>query len=157
VLNANNEQVNTADVQLTITDSAGRKQYFSFERAGTGYKLNIGIWAGGVYTYSAKTTYNDKPLTANGSFVIESMPLELMENGADYALLYGLSKKYNGGFVTAAQVGSLFDSIIKNDRIKPLIVTNTESAPLVDRKWFFFMILAFAIAEWLLRKYWLAQ
>ncbi len=157
LLNANNEQVNTADVQLTITDSAGRKQDFSFERSGTGYKLNIGIWAGGVYTYSAKAAYNDKTLTANGSFVIESVPLELMESGADYALLYGLAKKYNGGFVTAANVGSLYDSIIKNDRIKPLIITNTESAPLVDRKWFFFVLLAFAVVEWLLRKYWLAQ
>ena len=50
VLNANNEQVNTPDVQLTITDSAGRKQNFSFERSGTAYNLNIGIWAGGTYT-----------------------------------------------------------------------------------------------------------
>lgn len=157
LLNANNEQVNTAEVQLTIVDNTGKKQNFSFERSGNSYNLNVGIWAGGNYTYSAKTTYNDKVYTSNGSFVVESMPLELMESGADFPLLYGLAKKYNGGFVTAANVATLYDSIIRNDRVKPLIVTNTETVPLVDRKWYFFLILIIAAGEWLLRKYWLAQ
>jgi hypothetical protein len=155
--NANNEQVNTPDVQLVITDSAGRKQNFSFERAGSAYSLNIGIWAGGSYTYAANTTFNGKAYTANGSFVVESMPLELMESGADYPLLFGLAKKYNGGFVTANNVVSLYDSITHNDHVKPLIQTTTETVPLVDRKWYFFIILLIAVGEWLLRKYWLAQ
>ncbi len=157
LLNANNEQVNTADAALTITDSAGSKQNFSFERSGTAYSLNIGIWAGGTYTYSAHATYNGKTYTANGSFVVESMPLELMESGADYPLLYGLARKYNGGFVPAKNVSSLYDSITHNEQVKPVIQTNTESVPLVDRKWYFFIILLVAVAEWLLRKYWLAQ
>jgi len=157
LLNANNEQVNGPDVQLTITDSAGRKQNFSFERSGTAYNLNIGIWAGGAYTYSAHTTYNEKQYSANGSFVVQSIPLELMETGADYPLLYGLAKKYNGGFVAAKNVGSLYDSISHNERVKPVIQTNTETVPLVDRKWYFFVILVLAVCEWLLRKYWLAQ
>ncbi len=157
LLNANNEQVNTPDAQLTITDSAGRKHDFSFERSGSAYSLNIGIWAGGTYTYTAHTTYNDKTYTATGSFAVEGVPLELMETGADFPLLYGLAKKYNGGFVTAPNVASLYDSISRNDRVKPLIVTNTETVPLVDRKWYFFIILLIAVVEWLLRKYWLAQ
>jgi hypothetical protein len=157
LLNANNEQVNTPDVQLTVADSAGRKQDFSFERSGAAYSLNIGIWAGGAYTYSARTTYNGKAYTAGGSFVVESMPLEFMESGADYPLLYGIAKKYNGGFVTAKNVSSLYDSITRNEHVKPLIQTNTETVPLVDRKWYFFIILVIAVAEWLLRKYWLAQ
>jgi hypothetical protein len=157
LLNANNEQVNTPDVQLTITDSAGRKQNFSFERSGSAYSLNIGIWAGGTYTYKAQTTYNDKQYAASGSFVVESVPLELMETGADYPLLYGLAGKYNGCFVTARNVGSLYDSIAHNNNVKPVIQTNTETVPLVDRKWYFFLILLLAVAEWLLRKYWMAQ
>ncbi len=157
LLNANNQQVNTPDVQFTIADSAGRKQNFSFERSGSAYSLNIGIWAGGSYTYSARTTYNDKPYMASGSFVVERMPLELMESGADYPLLYSLATKYNGGFVTAANVSTLYDSITRNERVKPLIITNTETVPLVDRKWYFFIILLIAVTEWLLRKYWLAQ
>ena len=155
--NANNEQVNEPEVQLAIADSAGHKQNFSFERSGTAYSLNIGIWAGGTYTYSAKTTYNGKPYAAAGTFVVESVPLELMEQGADYPLMYGLAKKYNGGFVTSRNIASLYDSITHNEHIKPLIQTNTETVPLVDRKWYFFIILLLAVGEWLLRKYWLAQ
>ena len=157
LLNANNEQVNTADVQLTVTDSAGRKQNFSFEHSGNTYNLNIGIWAGGTYTYSARTTYNNKELSSNGTIIVESMPLELMESGADYPLLYNLAKKYNGGFVTAGNIAALYDSITHNEKVKPVIQTNTETVPLVDRKWYFFIILVVAAAEWLLRKYWLAQ
>ena len=157
LLDANNEQVNTPDVGLTITDSAGRKHEFSFERSGTDYSLNVGIWAGGNYTYAAHATYNGKALTATGNFVVESMPLELMEQGADYPLLYGLAKKYNGAFVPASAMSTLYDSINRNDRIKPLIRTNTETVPFVDRKRYFFLILVIAVAEWLLRKYWLAQ
>jgi len=157
LLNANNEQVNTPDVQFVISDSVGHKQNFSFERSGSVYSLNIGIWAGGTYSYTAHTTYNDKSYTASGSFVVESMPIEFMESGADYPLLYGLAKKYNGGFVPARNVSSLYDSISHNEHVKPLIETNTETVPLVDRKWYFFIILLLAVGEWLLRKYWLAQ
>jgi len=157
LLNANNEQVNTPDAQLSITDSTGRKQNFSFERSGNAYRINIGVWAGGTYSYIAHTTYNGKTYTAGGSFVVETQPLELMESGADYPLLYALAKKYNGNLVPAANIGALYDTILHNDQIKPIIQTNTETVPLVDWKWYFFLILLLATAEWLLRKYWLAQ
>jgi hypothetical protein len=60
------------------------------------------------------------------------------------------------GNITAVLL-SLYDSIAHNEHVKPLIVTNTETVPLVDRKWYFFLILIIAVGEWLLRKYWLAQ
>lgn len=157
LLNANNEQINTPDAQLSITDSTGRKQNFSFERSGNAYKLNIGVWAGGTYNYTAHTSYNGKTYTINGSFVVESQPIELMQSGADYPLLYALAKKYNGTMVPAANINSLYDTISHNEQIKPVIQTNTETVPLVDWKWYFFLILLLVTAEWLLRKYWLAQ
>ncbi|MBC7555010.1 MAG: hypothetical protein H7257_13660 [Taibaiella sp.] len=157
LLNANNEQINTPDAGITITDSAGRKREFSLERSGNTYFVNIGIWAGGTYTYTAKTIYNGKQLSAGGSFAVETVPVELMDQGADYAMLYSLAKKYNGGFTTAPAINTLYDSITRNERIKPVIQTNTETVPFVDRKWYFFIILLLAVAEWLLRKYWLAQ
>ena len=157
LLNANNEQINTPEAVLTVTDSAKHKHDYSFERAGTAYNLNLGIWAGGNYTYTARTTYNGIEHTASGNFVVESMPLELMEQGADYPLLYGMAKKYGGSFVTAPNIGTLYDSITHNDHIKPILRSNTDTVPFVDRKWYFFLILIVAVAEWLLRKYWMAQ
>jgi len=157
LLNANNEQVNTPDVRLTITDSAGRKEEFSMERSGTGYNLNAGIHAGGRYSYTARTSYNGKDLSVSGAFVVESIPLEQMETGADYTLLYNLAHAHNGAFIPTSGVAALYDSIRANSLIKPVIQTNTETVPLVERKWYFFIILLLAVAEWLLRKYWLAQ
>ncbi len=157
LLNANNEQVNTAEVQLTIADSAGKKQSFSFEHSGNAYKLNTGIWPNGTYSYSARTSYNGTTLTAGGSFVVEHTPLEQMESGADYKMLYSLSRKYSGSFVPAANILSLYDSISKNTNIKPVIQSDVTTQPLVEWRWYFLLILAFAVAEWLLRKYWLAQ
>jgi hypothetical protein len=157
LLNPANEQVNTPEAKISISDSAGKKYNYSFERSGSAYKINIGILAGGSYSYTAQTSYNGKTYTASGSFVVESMPLELMETGADHALLYSLAQKYNGSMVPAANIAALFDSISNNQNIKPLIETNTETAPLVNWKWFFFLILLFAVAEWLLRKYWMAM
>ncbi len=157
LLNATNQQVNTADVQLVITDTSGKKQNFNFEKSGSSYRLNTGIWAAGTYNYVARVVYNGTTYTASGSFVVEHMPLEQMESGADYNMLYTLAKKHNGGFVPAASITALADSIKKNTNIKPVIQSNIQSVPLVDWKWYFLLILIFAVAEWLLRKYWLAQ
>jgi hypothetical protein len=157
LLNAGNEHVNAPDVQLTIADSAGNKQSYSFEKSGDAYKLNIGTRSSGTYSYIAKTVYNGKAYTASGSFSVQNMPVEMMESGANYPMLYALAKKYNGSLVPAAQVASLYDSIRLNNIIKPVIQSREETIPLVEWKWYFFLILLFAVAEWLLRKYWMAQ
>jgi len=157
--NANRELINTPDAKITIMDSAEHKTEFSFERNGSAYGLNIGIWAPGTYHYTAQTTAPDqsKTYTVTGTFVVTGMPLEMMQQGADYPLLYSLAHEYKGAFFAANHISSLYDTITHNDHIKPLIQTNTETAPLVDKKWYFIVILLLATAEWLLRKYWLAQ
>jgi hypothetical protein len=157
LLNASNEQINTPLAALTIRDSAGKTQAFNFERSGNAYRLNIGIQPGGTYSYTARTVYNGKAYISSGSFVVAGMPVELMATGADYPLLYGLSHKYNGAAFTRASMQAVYDSIARNGNIRPLMRTNQEALPLVDWKWYFFLVLLLAAAEWLLRKYWLAQ
>lgn len=157
LLNANNEQINTPDAFVTLKDSAGKTQNFNFERSGNAYRLNMGIQPGGTYSIVAKTGINGKSYTATASFVVNGMPLELMETGADYPLLYGLANKYNGAAFTRANMLAVYDSISNNQNIRPMIQTHEETLPLVDWKWYFFLILAVATAEWWLRKYWMAQ
>ncbi len=157
LLNAAGEQINTPDASLTITDSAGRKQTFSFERSGAVYRLAIGQLPAGSYSYNATTAFNGKRYAASGSFIVASVPLEAMESGADYSLLYALSKKYGGSALRSPQMAQLYDSITRNESIKPIIQSRDTTAPLVDWKWYFLLILIIATTEWLLRKYWLAQ
>lgn len=157
LLNANNEQINDAEVELQLQDSAGNKQPYTMERSGKGYLLNLGLRAGGRYTYTATTTYAGRKLSAAGSFAVESIPMELMENGADYDLLFKLAAAHNGAFVVQDSVQSLYPLIRNNKSITPIIETHSETVPLIARKWLFVIILCIAVAEWLLRKYWLAQ
>ncbi|NDC40734.1 MAG: hypothetical protein EBZ77_04155, partial [Chitinophagia bacterium] len=156
LLNANREPINTSDATVTIADSAGKKQSFTFEKSGTGYFLNLGIWAGGAYTYTATTNFDGKTYTSAGSFMVETTPAEMLGQGADYPMLFGLAKKYNGAFFTALHQHALYDSIAHNNNIKPLIQQTVDVIPLVDNKWFFALIALLLFTEWLMRKYWLA-
>lgn len=157
LLNPSNEQINTPEVQISVKDSSGKTQNFSFERNGNAYRLNIGIQPAGSYQYTAKTTYNGTSHTATGKFAVTGVPLELMQTGADYPLLYALSQKYRGAVLPATHLLSVYDSISRNEQVRPVIETTDETLPLVDWKWYFFLVLAVLSIEWLLRKYWLAQ
>ncbi len=157
LLNESNEQINTPIVQIIITDEKGKKQQYSFEKAGNAYRLNIGLRAEGNYSFKATTKYNGRELISHGSFVVQSLPLELLETGADYPLLHSIAQNNQGFLVTATNVLSLYDSIKQNSKIKPIIQTHTDSIPLVDWKWYFFAIVLIAVLEWFLRKYWMAM
>src|SRR5690606_1301286 len=157
LLNANNEQVNTPDATLTLTDSSGHKETFSFEKSGNAYQLRLGNRPAGRYRYTAQTHYNGKDYTASGSFMVENIPVEMLQTGSDYRLLHNLADNYAGHFFSATDLKALYDSIHRNELIKPVIQTTDETIPLIDWKWFFFLILLLAAIEWTLRKYWMAQ
>jgi hypothetical protein len=52
---------------------------------------------------------------------------------------------------------SVYDSIARNQGIKPLLNEQIEQTDLIDWKWLFAIILFMVTAEWLLRKYWMAM
>lgn len=157
LLNAAGQQVTTPDISLALTDSSGRKQAFSFERSGTGYRLNIGQLPPGSYRYAAAAKHEGRELRANGAFIVVNVPLESLETGADFPLLNSLAREYGGAAVSSAQMASLYDSIASNVNVRPVLEERELHIPLVDWKWYFFLILIVAAAEWLIRKYWLAM
>lgn len=154
--NTNRQEINEPEVTLSVFDSNNSKKQYTFEKSGTNYSINIGLWGGGLYKYIASTTYNNKPYTSSGSFMVENTPIELMDQGADFNLLYSLSKAHNGAFTTSKNISIIYDSIKANKSIKPIINTASESVPFVDKKWFFIVILLLVTGEWLIRKYWMA-
>lgn len=155
--NAGNEQVNTAAAQLTLTDSNGKKEIFTFNKQGNAYQLNIGTRASGNYQATAAVNYNGKTYTDNVRLVVQNLPIESLETGADYPLLYNLAHPHSGSVVMAASVESLYDSIRQNTRIAPILKQTEKTIPLIDWKWYFAIVLLIATVEWLLRKYWMAQ
>lgn len=154
--NAAGQAVNAADAAVILTDSAGRQTKYHFDKEGKAYRLNIGLQPPGVYQYRATVSHEGRNYTEAGSFSVGAYSLEQSETNADFPLLYSLSEKYGGSALSYRQAGSLYDTLAKKD-IRPVVDYYEEKAPLIDWKVYFFLILALAVAEWLLRKYWLAQ
>jgi hypothetical protein len=155
--NANNETVNQPEAQLSIKDSAGYTRNFSLERNGTSYRIDIGALPAGNYSYVAQTTFNGSPLKDAGSFAVEATSIESLETGCNYPLLYELARKHKGAAFNTANLLSVYDSINRNNTIRPLISEHIESTDLINLKWIFALILLVATTEWLLRKYWMAM
>jgi len=155
LLNAAGEAVNESQATLSITDSAGRRREFRMERTGSAYRLSAGVWGGGTYRWSASVVYGGRTLTAAGQFAVQSQPIELVETGADYPLLAATARKYGGALVPWQALPALADSLQKGDALKPRLVMRTDTAPLVDWRPFFFLVLLCAGAEWAVRKWWL--
>lgn len=152
--NDNGELINGPEAALELVDSAGKSWKYNFEKSGNSYRLNIGLLAPGSYTFKGHTQANGKNYSSEGSFVITSVPLEQLRTNADYELLYKLGQQTGGAFFTYATMGALTDSLKNNQAVKPLIHTDKTYIQFINLRWLFFVILLFAAAEWLLRKYW---
>lgn len=155
--NANNEQINKPEANLVVKDSNGRSMNFSFERNGNAYRLDLGALAPGTYNYVATTIYEGKNLSDQGKFMVSTTTLEDQENGCNYPLMYALAAKNKGACFNTQNMLSVYDSIARNQGIKPLLNEQIEQTDLIDWKWLFAIILFMVTAEWLLRKYWMAM
>lgn len=154
--NANNELINTPEAKVELKDSMGKALNYTFEKSGNSYRLNIGLLAPGSYSYKGNTQYNGKAYVSEGSFLVESVPLESLRTNADYEMMYKLAAQSGGAFFTRQTMHQITDSIRAHAQIKPVIHTQETSQPLIDKKWLFALILLFAAGEWLLRKLWSA-
>jgi hypothetical protein len=152
--NDNGELVNGPDAKLVLSDSGGKALNYTLERNGNSYRLNLGLRSPGNYSFKGSTQYNGKSYTAEGSFIVESVPLEELRTNADFELLSGLARQSGGSFFTYNNMVSLTDSLKNNAVIRPVIHTDKTYTQLIDSKWVFFLILLLAASEWLLRKYW---
>jgi hypothetical protein len=155
--NANNEQINKPEANLVVKDSNGRSMNFSFERNGNAYRLDLGALAPGTYNYVATTIYEGKNLSDQGKFMVSTSTLEDQENGCNYPLMYALAAKNKGACFNTQNMLSVYDSIARNQGIKPLLNEQIEQTDLIDWKWLFAIILFMVTAEWLVRKYWMAM
>lgn len=152
--NDNGELINTPQASLVLADSTGKKLNYNFEKNGNSYRLNIGLLSPGNYSFKGSTANNGKTFSAEGSFIVESVPLEQLRTNADYDMMYKLAGQSGGSFFTMANLESLTDSLKNSANVKPVIHTDKTYTQLIDTRWLFFLLLLLASSEWLLRKYW---
>lgn len=155
--NAAGAAINTPEASFRIEDSSGKIRKFTFERSGTNYRLNLGALAAGTYSFVASTIADGKTYSDQGRFFVSETSLESLESGCNYPLLASLAQRNRGSVFMPDQLDALYDSIRNNTLIKPIVTERQEPVALISRTWLFFLILALATLEWILRKYWMAM
>jgi hypothetical protein len=150
--NANLEPVNSPEVQLNVSDSAGRVVNYVFDRSGNTYSLNAGRMAAGSYNWKASTTFNGRVFSRTGQFHVEEPQLERNNTVADHALLRDLAALTQGEAVPGARVAELAPVLEERPGLAARSYLRTRFSDLIGLRTLFFVLLALLTAEWVLRR-----
>ncbi|MGE5394461.1 MAG: hypothetical protein ACM3P1_06925 [Candidatus Saccharibacteria bacterium] len=148
------ELVNTPDVTIRIMNDSLKEFNYTFDRVDNYYRLNIGSQPPGDYTFEAKTQLGSQQYTEKGSFSIIKNEIELLNNQADFGLLYQLAAQSGGKFSTIEDYGTLLDSIANNKQITVQQHQQTLLTEWINVKLLFLLLIVLLTIEWFYRKYW---
>ncbi len=151
--NPSYQLINDPEVNITITNSDGKKFSFTFNRTSNAYHLNAGQLQAGMYSFEASVKVGTELYTKKGEFNITPVQLELTHTIADHHLLYQLASEHSGKMLFPNQIEELPKLLESRDDIKPVIYSHVSYSPLIDLKWVFFALLALVSIEWFLRKW----
>lgn len=150
---ANYELVNKAEVSLTLRGEGTQPVSYNFNPSGNRYVATLGHLSPGNYRYEATTQWEGKPLTAQGSFVVERLHLEDLNLVADYSLMNTLATLTGGAMLMAGQTAELPQQLQQRDDIKSVVYTHTRYSELLNVPWLLIMLLVLLGVEWGIRKY----
>jgi hypothetical protein len=147
------EMVNTPEVDIVIKNRNGQEYKYNFSKVNNYYTLNAGILPPGSYQYQAKTSFDGKSYEAIGKFSIESIDLELNNITAQHSILKTMSSESGGQHYHHTNYQGLTEAILSNDKLKPTLYSSISTNLLMDKKWYFFILLMLLGLEWFLRRY----
>lgn len=152
VYNESFELDNSPEVGLTVTDTSGKEYTFNFDRTGNGYRLETGSLQPGDYQWKAVVSLDGKAMANTGEFAVEPVRVEFETDVANHAMLANLAAVNNGEMYYPSQLGEMANTLENSDLTASKVYDQSESRPLVDWKWLFFILLALVSTEWFLRK-----
>jgi hypothetical protein len=148
------ELVENAEIQLTLTDSAGKELGYLFDANQMEYTLNMGFLQPGTYSFEAQTTLGDNLFTRSGSFSVEEVNIEQHNNQANFNVLNLIARQTGGQFYLKSQWTNLLDHIKMNEQIQPKIHLEKNINEMIDWKWIILLVIFLFALEWFLRKFW---
>ncbi|NOY95810.1 MAG: VWA domain-containing protein [Chlorobi bacterium] len=154
VYNESFEPFNEPEVTIQIRDSEGSNYQFTFDRAGEFYRLNAGNWPVGDYSFEAKVKIGEDEYTADGSFSVAPLNIEMAETRANHGLLYQMAVQTGGNFYRNDEINTLVDDIISNSKIHAESYSQASLNEIINLKWAFYLLLFLFALEWFLRKLW---
>jgi len=146
------EKIYGNKIDVTLRSDQGKITNYNYTLSPGGERYNIGGLKEGTYFYSASTDINSKKETVTGQFSLIAQNVESQNLVADFGLLRKLSQATNGRFYGANEMDKLVSDFQKVEA-RSLIHSEESFSPLVQAKWFFFLLLVLISAEWFLRKY----
>ncbi len=139
-------------ISIELRNEANESFQYQYVTSPGGARYQIGGLREGVYRYKASTEINGKRESVNGQFLVVAQTIESQNLTADFGLLRKLSASSQGKFFSAENINAL-PADWKNTQATALIHSNETFNPLINLKWFFFLLLALISGEWFLRKY----
>lgn len=153
IYNDSYELINTAEVNVVISNSKGKKYQFTLGKTDNAYRLDAGVFPPGNYVYEANAKFGEKTLKANGKFVVSEIKLELINNTADHQLLRTLSASTNGQYYTVKNYQDIAQKLLNTEQMKPVIYNYSTFDEAIHLKWIFGLILLLLALEWFIRKW----
>ncbi len=146
------ELVNTAQVSVTVKNTAGKTYSYQMSPGGQDYELDAGMLPPGEYTYTGSTRLGSTPFTAGGRFSVKALNLESRQSKADYALLGRIARQSGGSMIQPSQLEALVKLIKHNENIKTVEYEDKHYTEAIDVKWLLGLIIALLAIEWVVRK-----
>jgi len=153
VYNESFELNNEADVILDIYNKNKNTYSFVFNKTDKAYRLNVGNFSVGDYTYKARVKLGEKTYFNKGSFSVLPVNVECENIIANHQLLNQLSVKSGGKMFMPNQLKELAKTIENNPNIVSVSYPEKKLEDLINLKWLFFLLLILLSAEWGFRKY----
>jgi len=148
------EFVSELDVEMILTDSEGKEYTYMFGNSGEAYKLDLGRMKAGTYDYLVKTEFDGKLYTDIGKIIIKEINVEALNTTANHIVLTQLAELTGGNVFYPDEMSKIPDAIVNNDKIASIAYEREKLYTITDLFYLFFVILAFAATEWILRKFW---
>lgn len=154
LLNASNEMVQNAQIQLNIIDENGNVYPHSFKAGNNGYVAELGLLNAGKYQFSASTKFGNKDFVKNGTFIVKENRIEQSDLLANYNLLYNLANNTGGKVISVSNFNDIFTEINKNSNVKSIKYQKQIIEDILNQKILLIVIILLVVIEWFLRKYW---
>jgi hypothetical protein len=148
------ELVPGLDIEMRLTDDKENEYRYNFSNQGEAYRLDIGRISAGSYSYSVACSFDDKTYTDEGKIIVKRINIEALNTTANHIVLEQLTEQTGGKVFYPDNMQSIPAEISSNTSITSLAYEKEKLFTLTDLFYLFFIILAFATTEWVLRKYW---
>ena len=151
--NPNNELVTDPDMTIQIVNKLSNETYdYTFSKRDHDYQLNAGLLPEGLYQFKVEAQMGERKINVNGTFSVVSIGIEEQQLTADLERMRTIARLTNGNCYTVQQLTQLLEDLHNDTRITSIEHHESRFEDLIHSKWIFFVLIALAAVEWLLRK-----